>query len=158
MCITYLGRWHQDESCEDGKPAESVRCFDQCSAGKLGTSFLFWQDNKPVILHTLFRNRLRNMISSSSCWPALKFSRSAGSSGGCASQQNLFHVDPSSKTTNLKGSATNVLILDTTTHLQVYWSPCKCFSVTYNISHVYVKVHNIYVLFVCMYSDSIYNV
>ena len=35
MCIAYLGNtWHQDALWEEGKPAEMVWCFGQCSARK----------------------------------------------------------------------------------------------------------------------------
>jgi len=34
-CVAYLGNtWHQDALWEEGKPAEAVICFGQCSAGK----------------------------------------------------------------------------------------------------------------------------
>ncbi|KAK3534682.1 hypothetical protein QTP86_020344 [Hemibagrus guttatus] len=51
---------------------------------------------------------------------ASKFPRSQSNpaSVGCAGQKSLIHGGPTSQLTGLKGSAANILVPDTTAHLQ----------------------------------------
>ena len=70
----------------------------------------------------LFRNGLRNKTTGLRCLLGLQFPRSQSNweSVGCAGQTSLIRGDPTSQLTGFKGSAPNILVPDTTAHLQGY--------------------------------------
>ena len=93
-----------------------------------------WQWSLSATLHTLFWNGLRNMTKSLRCCPGLQIPQ-ISIRVGFAGTTGLIFGDSVSHLTGLNGSVANILVPDTTGHLQ--WS-CKvhalaslsCFGVT----------------------------
>ena len=145
MCVAYLGStWHQDALWEEGKPVEAVWWFGQCSGNPwvLPSSWMFFWHVPPTsaLLQTMnslswkqyslmavasfsrimchatkqkwFRNGLRSTTMRLRCWLGLQIPK-------ISIQLSMeIHGGPISQLTGLKGSAANILVPDTTAHLQ----------------------------------------
>ncbi|KAK3543232.1 hypothetical protein QTP70_014109 [Hemibagrus guttatus] len=107
VCIAYLGNtWQQDLLWEEGNACNyGHACSGNVLLGNLGSCHPCgcYFDTYHLPKH---------------CCRPISRSQSNRASVGCAGQTSLIHGGPTSQLTGLKGSAANILVPDTTAHLQ----------------------------------------